>query len=242
MAIPVTPKPPFPNVPNLPGVPSIPRQSGLVSAQQTIVLVASDAITALSLFQQPQWGLFTQSGAPAFSAVPGLGALSALVNNLAQATNVSSQSVVELEYRSDHRISTAPLEQGSFLSYNKVAMPFNGRVSYAVGGSVAARSAFLAQARAYEASLDLLSLVMPEYSYDSVNVVHSDFRREARRGVTMFVVDIWVEEVRITGTAQFSATAAPSSASQVNGGTVQAQTPPPGTGSFGPITSDAAQP
>jgi len=41
--------------------------------------------------------------------------------------------------------------------------------------------------------------------------------------VTLLVVDVWVEQVRVTGTSQFSNTAQPAGADQVNGGTVQPQ-------------------
>lgn len=228
MAIPDTPKPQYPNVPSLPGVPPVPRQPGIAGAQNDIVLLAADAIGILNLFTQPQWGLFTQGGAPAFSFIPGvpsLGALSAIAGAALQILGAGGQSVMEVDYRNDTRIATAPQEQGAFLSYNKVATPFNGRVSYAVGGTESQRAAFLQAAQGLQASLDLLNLVMPEYTYFNVNVVHVDFRREARRGVSLFVVDVWCEEVRITGTAAFTQTQTASGASPINGGTVQSQQP-----------------
>jgi len=82
-----------------------------------------------------------------------------------------------------------------------------------------------AQAATPPATNAILSLVMPEYAYPSCTVVHHDFRRTARNGVSMFAVDIWVEEVRITGTSAYSNTAAPSGASPINIGTVQPQEP-----------------
>lgn len=231
MAIPITPKPPFPNVPNVPGIPPVPRQSGIVAAQNNIVLLAADALSIVNIFAPVQWGLFTQSGGPAFSflpSVPSLGGLTALAGAALNLLGAGGQSVLEIDYQNDTRIATAPQEQGAFLSYNKVATPFNGRVSYAVGGTEAQRAAFLQAVQDLQngsRALELLDLVMPEYEYYSVNVVHSDFRREARRGVTLFVVDVWVEEVRITGTAAFTNTQSANGASPVNGGTVQTGVP-----------------
>ena len=228
MAIPVTPKPQFPNVPLAPGVPPIPRPNALAQTQNNIVLLAADAAILLALFIGPQWGLFL-NGAPAFESIPGIGGIAGgTVNALAQLLGASSLSVGQIEYRLDYRISTAPQEEGAFLSYNKVSTPFQAKVTYILGGIAAARGAFLTAVQNYQASLTLLSLVMPEKTYPSCNVVHHDYRRSARNGVSMLIVDIWVEEVRVTGTAAFSDTATPAGADQLNGGTVQPQPATPG--------------
>lgn len=226
MPLPFTPVPLFPNVPFAPGVPPLP---GPIQAQNNIVLVSADVYSAIQRFLPIQWGLFTQSGAPAFSLLPGLtGAAASAVSAAIQLIGGGGQSVGEVEFRLDHRISTAPQEQGAFLSYNKVSTPFQGKVAYNVSGITAAqRGLFLSNVLQMQQSLTLLSLVMPEYTYPSCNVVHHDFRRDARRGVSMFVVDVWVEEIRVSGTAAYSNTQNPASANPVNGGTVQPQTPTP---------------
>lgn len=227
MAIPVTPKPAFPNVPNAPGVPPVPRASGIVNVQTNTVLLVSDAATVLALFNGPQWGLFTADGSPAFSAFGDFGPLGGLINTTAQLLGAGGLSIGSEEFRNDNRISTAPQEQGAFLSYNKVSSPFNARVTYIISGLAAARGAFLGACKTMLNSLQLLTLVMPEYSWPSCNMIHYDLRRSAREGLSMFAVDIWVEEVRVTGTAAFSNTATPSGANQVNGGTVQPAAPTP---------------
>jgi Dit-like tail protein len=222
MAIPVTPKPAIPNVPNVPGVPIL--RGGGVGGLATIPLLVADAANVLSLLSGPQWGLFTASGAPAFSAIPGVGGILASAVRLAGGGGLS---VGDMEYRLDYRISTAPQEQGAFLSYNKVSTPFQGKVTYVISGLGSARGAFFAAIQQMQASLTLLALVMPEYTYPSCTITHSDFRRSAKEGASMIPVDIWVEEVRITGTAAYSSTQTPAGANQVNGGTVQPQVPTP---------------
>src|SRR6185503_11295777 len=114
------------------------------------------------------WGLFTEDGSPlfpGFSAVP-------FVNSLAAGTGIANTSVGDVGYRREYRISTAPQEQGAFLSYNKVQMPFDARVTYLVSGLSAIRTAFLQQLEAAAASLDLYSVVMPEFIYPSANIIH----------------------------------------------------------------------
>ena len=218
MAALVVSTPTFPDVPQAPGVPPVLRTVGEI--QNDIVLVAADAVGIIHLFAAPQWGFFTTAGQPAFAA-----ASSGIVSAVLQVLGAGGQSVGELEYRQDHRVATAPQEQGGFLSYNKVATPFGGRVTYIVGGTSAQRGAFLAAVKAMQASLTILNLVMPEFTYPSCNIVHHDLRRTAKNGISMFSVDIWAEEVRVTGTAAFSNTKQPSGADPVNGGTVQPQTP-----------------
>ena len=234
MAIPITPKPAFPDVPLAPGVPPVPRLPGVQIPSANFTLAVSDAAGIVSLFAGPQWGLFTSDGAPAFSALSGLGLtgalggiITAVVTSAAQLAGIAGQSIGSAEFRNDNRISTAPQEEGAFLSYNKVSSPFNARVTYIISGIAAARGFFLAACKAMLNSLQLLTFVMPEYSWPSCNMIHYDLRRSARDGVTMFAVDIWVEEVRVTGTAAFSNTQAPAGAAGVNGGTVQPAAPTP---------------
>ena len=236
----VPPNPLYPNVTPGPGVPSIFSQVG--NAQNEAVLVTSDALSIVKLFFPPQWGLFTDDGSPAFSAFGlGGGPLAAASSTVLGAVGAGGISVVEVEYRKDHRISSAQQEQGSFLSYDKVEMPFDARISYAVSGAalLGTLSNFLAQALAYQQALTMFSFIMPEMTYPSCNIVHHDFKRTARSGATMVIVDIWVEEVRITGTSQFSNTTTqnPASANPSSGGSPQPTSVPAASPSAPPTTT-----
>jgi hypothetical protein len=224
MAIPVTPVPAFPNVPRAPGVPPVLRQIGVI--QNTVILLASDAVSLLRRFAKPQWGLVSESGVPLFEGANFLG----------------------VEARKDWRIPDYPIERGSFESYNKVETPFEGKVTLAVGddsllpglpnipaigsfgglagSALSRRTAFLTAVEAACASLDLYTLLTPEKPYPSLNLVHYDYRRIGQQGVTLLVVDIFVQEVRTTATAQFSNVKAPEAAGAVNGGQVQPAAPP----------------
>lgn len=192
----------YPDVPLVLGVPPLPRLAGFILAAEVAVL--ADALGLSGLFAAQVWGLFGIEGDPVIVA----------------------DTISDVEFRQDRRISTAPQEEGAFMSYNKVAEPFQGRVGFVQAGTIDDRNFFLEQIERAEASLDLFDLVMPEKVYPSVNVVHHDFRRSARRGMSMLMVDVWVEEVRVTGTAAYSSTATPNGSSTVNGGNVQAQTAP----------------
>lgn len=203
MALSGTVKAEFPNVPIAAGVPAVARAVGAVaSAVNTITAAIRDPLSILGFFTSPQWGLFDQ-GFPA----------------------LTSDSIYSVEFRRDKRISTAPQEQGAFASYNKVADPFQGRITYLQGGGDSDRGVFLQQCFALQDTLTLFDLVMPDFVFPSVNVTHVDFKRTSRRGMTLLQVDLWVEEVRVTGTAEFTKTETASGASTTSAGSATPETP-----------------
>ena len=218
MTFPILAGIPFPNVPAVPGVPALLRQVG--AALPLPVLAVADALGLGSLFQ-PQWGLYL-GGTPVLTA----------------------QSVVAVAYQKDVRVSNYPIEEGAFASYNKVQMPFVGKVTYTVGGAfspnigaalgatsilsaigdltgASAASTFLAAVDAAANSLQLYDLVTPEMTYANVNVTHYDYQRSARNGATMLTVDVWVEEIRQAPAPAFSSTQSPNGSNPSSGGTVQ---------------------
>jgi hypothetical protein len=181
MAIPPTPSSPYPDVPIAPGVPAVLRAAG-AAVTLAAPLLTADGPGVLQQFVPPQWGIYFSTGAPA----------------------VVADSVFDVEFRQEYRIAQAPQEQGAFTSYNKVQVPFDARVTFAQGDDQASRSQFLQQILQAAASLDLLNLVTPEITYTGVNIVHHGYRRAAASGATLLLVDVWVEQVRVTGTTQFS--------------------------------------
>lgn len=216
----------FPNVPNAPGVPAIPRDPNAII--DSVILLAADALGIFSSGLSQQWGLY-KDGLPVIIA----------------------DSVVSFDYRQDWTISSYPLEEGAFESYDKVQQPFDVRLRFVTGGSEADREAMLSTVANAAASLDLLDAVTPEAIYNSVNVVHQDYKRDKER-VGMIVIDVWLKEVRVTatsafgntqstqnssgggtttdisvrpgGTTQIVAPQSPSASPQVNDGTVQPST------------------
>jgi hypothetical protein len=221
----------FPDVPRAPGVPPVLRQIGAI--ENKVVAIVSDAVSILKLFgigAGPQWGIFDQRGAPV----------------------LLGDSVVAVDYRKEYRISDYPVEQGGFASYNKVQQPFDVRVSFAVAGKLdlisslisggaigsmittmitgksptqARRGRFLEDLEAALASLYLFDVVTPEATYHSLNLVHCDYRREARNGATMLTIDVWCQEVRAIATAVYSQTKTPEASPKKDSGAVQPKTP-----------------
>lgn len=177
------------------GLPSLPF--GVSSFSGIALLVADSIAEFFGIFPQ-QWGIF-------FYGVP----------------VVLADNVVTMEFRQDWRISNYPQEEGSFASYNKVAMPFEAKLRFSAGGTLANRQLMLATLNAIAPGTLLYDVVTPERIYSSCNITHLDFKREANN-VGLLSVDVWLEEVRVVESLSFSNTAGPSTAGMSNSGLTQA--------------------
>lgn len=209
--------PDFPNVPDLPGVPALLRSAtAQVSAAVNGLLINAGAGALQLGLGQPLWGIFDDSGAPVAIA----------------------DTVRAVQYREEARISDAPVEDGSFSSFNKVDLPYASVVSMSCGGDAGRRAQFLAAIADAKESLDLFTIVLPETVYPNANIVAYDYRREQRNGATILHVDVHIEEVRVSVEAQFANVQNPASADPASQGQVQTSTPSAGLATlYGPLSA-----
>lgn len=152
----------------------------------------------------------------------------AVVSADTAALMLNPDTVLELEYRHEYRISDYPVEQGAFSSYNKVAVPYDLRVKMSWGGqnfvqdieqvidellNTALGTGFgqpqgrgdaLAAIETMLGSLDLYDVVTPDYTYTDCNLVHMDYRKTAKEGAVRLVVDLFFREIRETVSAIYS--------------------------------------
>lgn len=212
MPNPILPIPQYPDVPFALGVPVVLRDAANSAPPQGQALSA-DAPGVYDTSTAPQWGLFDLSG----NAV------------------ITADSVLGFEYKKTWKIPNYPQEQGAFATYNKVELPGEPRMVFTKAGSVADRTAFLAQVETVCASLDLYAAYTPEVQFGSVNPTSFNIlNRTADQGATVLRVEILLEEVRLTAGQQFSSSTAPASPTntvqpsgqaQQNIGAVLPQTP-----------------
>lgn len=203
---------PYPNVPPLPGVPALARSNNaqFVAAALTIV----GEILPLGLFGT-KWGIVDKNGSSVI--VP--------------------DSFVDFEYREERKIPNYPIEQGSFNSYNKVAVPFDCRVTVSCSGNgKMSKQAFLTAIQKLLNSLDLVSVVTPNITYDNCNLIHVDYRREARQGATLILAQLWFQEVRIAQ-KPIVPTAKPSGTTSTSFGQLSPTTTPSTT--FGSLNANS---
>lgn len=189
----------YPDVPSASGVPSVLRYAGNAVVSAVTSLVA-DTISNLSILAAGPWGIYDENGA--------------LV--------IEADTVAGLEFGREYQVATAPQEQGSFQSYNKVQLPYEARVRLMQGGEVADRTAFFSALDKAVASLSLYSILTPEVSYTGANVLGYRYIRGGQSGATLIGADVRVQEVRVSAKAQFSNTAQPQGQATQSTGSVQA--------------------
>ncbi len=169
-----------------------------------------DALTAdgpaVDNARSPQWGIFTTDGAPV----------------------IIPDSVISFEYQNDYRISDFPIEEGGFASYNKVALPYDARVTFSRGGSDDERAKFLVDLDRVVDSTDLYTILTPEVIYQRANIVSYDYARRSYAGAKLLLVQVKLEEVRSAAAATFTKTRTASAAPKVNNGPVQPKKPTAG--------------
>ncbi|MFT8419399.1 MAG: hypothetical protein ABF636_11315 [Acetobacter sp.] len=214
------------DIPVAAGVPALLGQSAGAGVRASASTTLASMLDASILAQaERQWGIFTPDNRPV------------LTSGHVRALGVQSQC----------SIASAPLEDGSFLSYNKVRLPGQYVVEMlcdgssmelgsasalgdllgsfglpGLSGALQTRALFLAALDALVADLGLYHIVMPEAVYANVNVTGYRLRREVRQGVTLLLAELSVQEVRLGASATVAGTAYPQGQAVSNGGHVQA--------------------
>lgn len=146
---------------------------------------------------------------------------------------VTPDTVESFSWKGEHRISTYPVEQGAFASYNKVATPFDLRMTLVCGGrnfyqnatqkldeylngllgtsfgQPMAREDFIQALEDMLASTDLFDVVTPDKTYERLNLVHFDYVKRAKDGAVMVIADCGFEEVRESVSAIYTSTGQP---------------------------------
>ncbi|OBU13006.1 phage baseplate protein [Morganella psychrotolerans] len=156
------------------GLPDIPSWKGIPDAALDAGISFGGAALINKLFGN-YWGIFNQYGVPLLLA----------------------DNVLSLQYQNTSRVVSAPIEKGTFASYNKVADPFKATVQLSKGsGGALERGAFLAQLEILSKSTLKFIVITPEYVYKWANITGYDLAREAKDGATLIKVNVHLEEIR----------------------------------------------
>ena len=182
------------------GIPNIPDFKGLVTSGSNALIGLGGAAIIRAIFGNV-WGLVNEFGVPV----------------------VLADNVLGLSFQSASTIVNAPIEGGSFASYNKVATPSQAVVQMSKGsGGALMRGAFLAQLLALEGSTLKFYVISPEFVHRNMCITNVDYARSAQEGVQLIVVNVSLEEVReVKVNYSFEEVEAPSDAKAVDGGSVQ---------------------
>lgn len=188
---------------DVPAVAGVPALDSYATAED-VVLLAADAVNILRLLGPPQWGIFDADG----NAV------------------LVGDTVKAFEYAKEYRISDFPVEGGGFASYNKVAIPYQTRVTFVQAGTGDDRAIFLQTADRALASLTLFAVATPEVVYLNANLVREGYRRVRESGANQITVEIWVQEVRQAQSLEFTRTQAAAQQAQAAAASSSPQTAP----------------
>lgn len=135
-------------------------------------------------------------------------------------------TVSRFEYRNESRVSDYPVEQGAFASYNKVATPFEIRMTMVCAGlnyaqtltqaavnaiapgfgsnNFMTRPDFLATLENMLQGVEAYTIVTPDMVYNNAMLDHYDYRKESNNGAVMLIVEAWFREIRVTASATYS--------------------------------------
>lgn len=221
---------PFPNVPNYPGVPALTRPLSAAIASSPVLAISIGTVESVliaALQQTPKWGIFDSSGNQ-------LGVPSNSGNALSSQITGSTApfvSTFSFDFVRETKVSSFPVEAGSFANYNKVQMPANPVVTLILDGDEDDRTRFLTAIDAACISTNLYSVVTPEITYANYSLARYRYARRAEKGATLLMVEVSLEEIRQVSAAFTTATSPivspqnASSTSQTSNGMTQPSTP-----------------
>ena len=156
------------------GMPNIPDFKGLKTAGIDAAISLGGA-ALINLVFGNYWGIFNQYGIPILLA----------------------DNVLSVKYGTTGTVANAPIEKGSFASYNKVEDPYKATVEMSKGsGGSFQRGAFLAQLEMLKNSTLKFYVITPEYVYKDACIVGLDYARSSSDGAQLIKVNVHLEEVR----------------------------------------------
>lgn len=157
------------------GMPNIPGLDQNTIDQGLDALISFGGAFAIGLLFGDRWGVFNQFGVPVLLA----------------------DNVTSVEYQNTSNVLSAPVEKGTFASYNKVQDPFTASVQMTKGGGDAtARGLFIAQLEALSRSTLLFNVLTPEYVHRNVAITGFGYKRTPTSGNRIIIANLELKEVR----------------------------------------------
>lgn len=118
-------------------------------------------------------------------------------------------SFISFELRSDGRVVSAPVEEGSFASYNKLGSPLEINVTLGFAGTDTELQDALDTLATLQAGTQLIGLVTPNAEYQSLNLEGYNYTRKRENGLGALFVELMLTEVRQVRTQYTNSRLAP---------------------------------
>ena len=109
---------------------------------------------------------------------------------------VEFSRVMDLELSSESKVVAAPIEKGSFASYNKVASPNGIRATLAVEGENYQLHNVVEKLFELRDGTELVNFVTPIQEYQRYTLEKFSFQQAAEKGVNVLYVEINLAEIK----------------------------------------------
>ena len=187
----------------MPSVPDLPFDPAGVVGSGIDALISFGGAFVIGLIFGDRWGIFNEYGVPILLA----------------------DNVTSVEYSNSSDVVNAPLEKGTFATYNKVQNPYTATVQMTKGGGDATmRGLFIGQLEALAKSTLLFNVLTPEYVHRSAAIVGFSYKRLPSEGNRIIVATIELKEVReVVVKYDREEAANPEDSATADGGEVQAE-------------------
>lgn len=212
------------------GVPAIlGLTSGAVAtADQYAALVAATTEAAAIAQLQSSYDALTGYEWGIFNNTSSTSTVSALLSSLGLGQGEAifpDALVLEMGYQSSRVSAVAPVENGSFMNYNKTANPDQFMIGLSFQGTSSQKNTQLNTLLALRDSVQLVSVRMPSWRRQNMNVVGVNFDRNTRMTADLLIVNVTLQEVRTYATTQILQTNTGTTATTEDQGTMQTGTP-----------------
>lgn len=118
------------------------------------------------------------------------------INNASGEQIVGFTSFLAMEFRSEGKAVSAPVEEGSFASYNKTASPLDITVSLGIEGDDSALQQALEAIAKLKAGTELVTLVTPAAEYRDLNLESYSYGHKREDGVGVLWLELSLVEIR----------------------------------------------
>lgn len=203
----------------MPAIPELPGGAGGVLPAGVDALIGFGGAFVIGAIFGEQWGLFNEYGVPVLLA----------------------DNVRQVEFNRTANVASAPLERGTFASYNKIDEPYTASVVLTKGsGGSTGRGLFITQLETIAKSTLLYNVLTPEYVHKSATITRFSYKRTATDGARMIIASIQLKEIRqVSVELSCEESVNPEDAATATGGEVQPKPTEPNKSMLKKISENA---
>lgn len=205
----------------MPAIPELPGGAGGVLPAGVDALIGFGGAFIIGAIFGERWGLFNEYGIPVLLA----------------------DNVRQVEYNRTANVASAPLERGTFASYNKIDEPFTASIAMTKGsGGSTGRGLFITQLETIAKSTLLYNVLTPEYVHKSATITGFSYKRAVGDGGKIIIAHLQLKEIRqVTVQTDYEEPANPEDAERVTAGEVSPQPPADNRSMLKKISDNASE-